>query len=159
MAKCASTSLTHNDFYPALVGEQTLTRSVILHNNFQEKENKFYYRDSFFRKSAMGYVFTQIQLENKLLQDQLYYIITTKKKKTSFTKGVIMSEKCQRLEKIFLITLLNYSIYVHDADKMSILIFFCIYRFNLCTGSESRFRGYQPLLLQQLIHYKYTVLL
>ena len=42
MAKCASTSLTHNDFYPALVGEQTLTRSVILHNNYQEKENKFY---------------------------------------------------------------------------------------------------------------------
>ena len=37
MAKCASTSLTHNDFFPALVGEQTLTRSVILHNNYQEK--------------------------------------------------------------------------------------------------------------------------
>ena len=30
--------LTHNDFYPALVGEQTLTRSVILHNNYQEKQ-------------------------------------------------------------------------------------------------------------------------
>ena len=40
MAKCASTSLTHNDFYPALVGEQTLTRSVILHNNYQEKEKQ-----------------------------------------------------------------------------------------------------------------------
>ena len=57
MAKCASTSLTHNDFFPALVGEQTLTRSVILHNIYQE--NKFYYRDSFFRKSAMGYVCPQ----------------------------------------------------------------------------------------------------
>ena len=33
--------LTHNDFYPALVGEQTLTRSVILHNNYQEKETSF----------------------------------------------------------------------------------------------------------------------
>ena len=103
--------LTHNDFYPALVGEQTLTRSVILHNNYQEKrKTSFVIEIVFFRKSAMGYVFTQLQLENRLLQDQLYYIITTKKKKTSFTKGGIMSEKCQRLKNVFLITLLNYSI-------------------------------------------------
>ena len=72
-----------------------------------------------------------------------------------------MSEKCQRLEKIFLITLLNYFHPVHDVDKLSILHYFAfaglirVQALNPGLGVIIN----NPVLLQQFIHYRYTILL
>ena len=57
------------------------------------------------------------------------------------SKGGIMSEKCQRLKKYsksLSTTIPSSTRHWQNVDSQ----FFCIYRFNLCTGSESRFRNY-----------------
>ena len=61
---------------------------------------------------------------------------------TNFSKGGTISEKMLEAQKIFQITLLNYSIQYMTLTKCQLSIFFCIYKFNLCTGSEAKFRGY-----------------